>query len=371
MTDAERLTLQFLREGGLGGGRSASALRRFLKKQGISVGYNRAVRLLREAQRAEWVIENEWEALGPNGKVVKLRQTKAKIRGGDPFKAVLEFAKSEIKPLEPPSASISNESLVAVLSIPDIHVGKLAWEEEVGNAYDTKRAVKTYLEAASHLLDKLRRYGVGRILYVVGNDLLHVDGGVYPATTKGTIQDTDTRWQYAFRRAREATASVIKHAAEFANIDVVISPGNHDRVLSFTLGEVLAAYFSLFDNVSVDNSPSYRKYKRYGRLLFGITHGDLVKPQSLPALMATEAPRDWGETTHREWFLGHIHKKKEWITTGVDEHNGIRLRYLPSLAGVDRWHYEMGYQNMRSAEAHIYQDDGYQEASFYYTLRGE
>jgi len=364
MTEIERLTLRFLLEGGIGGGRSASALRRYLKKHGISIGYNRAVRLLREAQSTEWVIENEWEALGPNGQVVKLRQTKTKYKNeADLFSAVRAFIDEQVKPVE--IKARPDGELVGVLSIPDVHVGKLAWAQEVGEAYDTKRAVAAYIGAAEQLIARLRVSGVGKVLYVVGNDLLHVDGGLYPATTKGTIQDTDTRWQYAFRRSKAMIASTINALAEFAEVDVVVAPGNHDRVLSWALGEVLAAYYAHAEGITVDNSPRYRKYKRYGKLLFGITHGDLVNGKMLPTLMATEVPELWGQVKWREWLLGHIHKKKEMLTVNIDDMNGVRIRHLPSLAGSDRWHYDLGYRAVRSAEAHVYSPDGYQVSSYY------
>ena len=361
----EDIVREFLQEGGLGGGRSPSALRRWLKKKhGISVSYDKAARLLRDASNVEWVIENEWEALGPEGKVFKLRQTKVKkSQAVDIREAAREFIREEIRPVE--LKAHPSGDLVGVLSIPDVHVGKLAWAPEVGEAYDTKRAVTAYIDAAGKLTARLKESGVGHVLYIVGNDLLHVDGGLYPATTKGTIVDTDTRWQYAFRRAKAMIASVVQALAEFAEVRVVVAPGNHDRVLSWTLGEVLVAYFAHAEGVEVDNEPRYRKYARYGKLLFGITHGDLVKPHALPTLMATEVPKDWGETSWREWFLGHVHRKREFVSASVNEENGVRMRYLPSLAAADRWHHELGYSHVRSAEAHVYDPRGEQVSSYY------
>jgi len=362
------LVAEFYAEGGLGGGRSPSAFRRWLKKKyGISIGSKKANRALKEFQ-PEWVIENRWEALGPDGKVVELAQRKVKLKHEvDWREAIRKFIAEESQPVD--IRATPRGELVGVLSIPDVHVGKLAWEPEVGEAYDTKRAVAVYLDAVRELAGRLKAAGVGRVLYVVGNDLLHVDGGLFPATTKGTIQDTDTRWQYAFRRAKAMIASSIEALAEFAEVDVVVAPGNHDRVLSWALGEVLVAYFSHAEGIRVNNEPRYRKYATYGKLLFGITHGDQVKPNALPTLMATEVPELWGQTTHREWLLGHVHRKREFLSVAVDEHNGVRLRYLPSLAAVDRWHYEMGYSAIRSAEAHVYDPErGEQVASYYHRV---
>jgi len=359
----------FLVDGGLGGGKSSSALRRWLKKvYGRTISDNRARALLAKC-KPKWIIENRWEALGPNGTIVELHQRKARFDVElDRLNAVQEFIKASIRPVR--IAAKPRGELVGVLSVPDIHVGKLAWEPEVGEAYDTKRAVAAYLDAVGELAGKLKSAGAGKVLYVVGNDLLHVDGGLVPSTTKGTIQDTDTRWQYAFRRAKQMIVSSVQAIAEFAEVDIVVAPGNHDRVLAWALGEVLSAYYSKASGISVDNEPRYRKYKRYGKLLFGITHGDMVKSVALPTIMATEVPELWGQTSHREWLLGHVHRKREFVSVAIDDQNGVMLRYLPSLAAQDRWHYEMGYSAMRSAEAHVYDPSGGEQvASYYHFIR--
>ena len=371
MSNIDELAAIFLHEGGLGGGSSPSSFRRWLKsKYGVSIGYSRAKNALKRAKHStEWVIQNKWEALGPEGKVVELRQTKVKLKQtGSLFDAVRAFIQEEVRPVE--LKAKSHGELLGVLSIPDIHVGKLAWAPETGEAYDTKRAVNTYLDAAGHLIEKLKRAGAGRVLYVVGNDLLHVDGGLLPTTTKGTPQDTDTRWLYAFRRAKAMTASVIKALAEFAEVDVIVVPGNHDNTLATLLGEVLQAYYAHSDGVRVDNRPIGRKYIAVGKLLFGFTHGDTIKPQALPTLMATEVPELWGQTTWREWMLGHIHKRKEWISVGIDDMMGVRLRYLPSLSGMDRWSYSKGYRHAKVAEVHVYDpEEGTQVATYYKRAR--
>lgn len=343
------------------------SFRAWLKNNGYPApGTDRGLRILKSLKAAR-IRTNTWESPGPDGPV-QLNQVRIDWDSveSDLRASILDFIRREVEPVRIKPARLGNK--LGVLSIPDIHVGKLAWGDEVGSSYDTKIAVAVYRDAASHLIGELRRNDVGEVVYVVGNDLLHVDG-FDNATTAGTPQDTDTRFQKAFLRAKDMIVATACALAEFAHVHLVVQPGNHDRILSWTLGEVLAAYFKDSKAVKVDNAPAYRRYVQKGRILFGITHGDKVKPTDLPSIMATEAPDSWGSTVYREWFLGHRHRKQEFTTLSITEQGGVRIRFLPSLAGQDRWHFERGYYNVRSAEAHVYAPEkGHQLMSFYYHL---
>jgi len=295
---------------------------------------------------------NEWQALGKDGKVVNLRQVTANIKPTTDWKeAVRLFIESEVPASEVKVREADGER-IAVVSIPDIHVGKLAWKAQTGTAYDTKRAVEAYMQAVTHFLDNMPK-DIGRILYIVGNDLVNMDNG-RNTTTAGTPQDSDTRFEYAFTRARQMVASSAEMFAEVAPVDMVVQPGNHDGELTWVLGEVVSAYFRNTDGIRVYNQPTPRKYLLYGDILFGVTHGDDVKPQALPGLMLQEARTLLGEARWLEWFLGHLHRKKEYVTMTVNEEHGVRMRYLPSLSGTDKWHASKGYGNVRAAEMYLY-----------------
>lgn len=350
---------------------SASGFRRWLEANGYpSIGSSRAERILQMVTPRR-VRVNRWQTFSQERGVVDLQQSRVDYDIGsvDVRSAIREFIRSGVTPVKIKTPT-ERGYMVGVLSIPDIHVGKLAWGQEVGENYDSEIAERAYVGAASELIGELIASGAGHVIYIVGNDLLHVDGPDNQ-TTAGTPQDTDTRWQYAFRRAKRMVVSTIEALGQHVSVDVIVAPGNHDKVLSWALGEVVSAYFKDTDHINVDNSPAHRKYVRRDNLLFGVTHGDGIKPQMLPSLMATEVPEWWGQTRWREWYLGHYHKKNELVTVGVDDHSGVRIRYAPSLAGIDRWHYEKGYRSVRSAEAHVYDPrSGELVASYYAYPRG-
>ncbi|MDE2021054.1 MAG: hypothetical protein KGJ13_12015, partial [Patescibacteria group bacterium] len=133
-------------------------------------------------------------------------------------------------------------------------------------------------------------------------------------------------------------------------------PGNHDRVTSLFLCRELKAYFRHCERVTVDVSPSTRKYIHWGRNLIGFTHGDGLKgPATLPVVMATERAREWAESSCREWHLGHLHTSRKFVTRDADEHQGVIMRWMSALSGTDSWHHDNAFiGNRRAAEVYLY-----------------
>lgn len=238
----------------------------------------------------------------------------------------------------------------------DTHFGKYAWSEETGQNYDLhiaervfRNAVEDLVAAATGSFDRIER-----ILFPVGNDFLHVDG-LESATTKGTRVDSDGRYAKIIETASMALKHAIDYLRDYAPVDVLWIPGNHDRVASYHICREMAAWYRHAKNVQIDVSPATRKYYRYGTTLLGFCHGDKEPLNKLPHVMATERPEDWALTTWHEWHTADKHhaKQRDWLS--VDEHNGTRVRIIPSLSGTDAWHFDMGYTgSKRAAEAFLW-----------------
>lgn len=240
------------------------------------------------------------------------------------------------------------------LSIPDLHLGKLAWADETGHDhYDTKIAEKLFDEALAALLHRTSSYAFDRILFTIGNDLLNSDNK-QNTTTAGTPMSSDSRYHKTFRVARRMITRAIEQLRLLAPVDVIAVPGNHDTLAVWHLGDSLDAYFHHAKDVAIDNTPTTRKYYQFGQVMLMFTHGDKGKKPDYPLLMATERPKMFGATIHREAHTGHLHK------TQVDEFKGVKVRISPALCPADAWHAEFGFVgNARSAEAFIWhKDDG-------------
>lgn len=239
--------------------------------------------------------------------------------------------------------------LLLELTIADLHIGKLAWGRETGHeSYDSKIADAMYRRAQNTILDRAKGFPLEKILLVIGNDLLNSDNAE-GTTTKGTQVATDGRYHKSFYRARNLMIDSIEQLRKVAPVHVTIMPGNHDRLATFHLGDSLEMYFKRYDDVTVDNEPTARRYFQYGKVLVMFTHGDQGKRADYPLIMATERPDLWAATEFREIHTGHYHQ------TRTEENHGVRTRIIPSLSPPDEWHSSNGYVgNLRTAEGYVW-----------------
>jgi len=257
-----------------------------------------------------------------------------------------EYKKVKYEPLK--------EKNLLEINIFDLHVGKLCWAGETGENYDVKIASKRFMEALEGLIKRASGSTFERILFPVGNDFFNSDT-ILNTTTEGTPQDEDLRWQKTFRLGVQLLVAGIDYMRQYAPVDVVIIPGNHDLTRCFFLGETLSAWYRKDQDVNVDNGAALRKYYKYGKVLIGLTHGNNEKEGSLGQIMAYENRKLWSETEFHEWHLGHFHKKKTVKYPILDENLGITIRYMASLSGTDAWHFKKGYVGTKkAAEAYLW-----------------
>lgn len=267
---------------------------------------------------------------------------------------VIAYFRKQVEKVKAPAPFVvkmnkPNARRLLELSIPDLHIGKMAWHPETAHGhYDAKIAVSEYTEALNGLMRLTPIDGIDRILLPLGNDFFNVDNQAN-TTTAGTPQHEDVRWQKSFLIGCSLMVKTITDLTQVAPVDVVMVPGNHDYERAFYLGEYLRAWFRDHPQVSIDNRPTFRKYYHYHRTLLGFTHGDKEKGTDLPILMAREMPEAWAKTKWQEWHMGHLHTEK------VREVVGVKIRHLPSLTPADAWHAGKGYVgNTRAAEAFLY-----------------
>lgn len=263
-----------------------------------------------------------------------------------------------------------SDRCLAEIALYDTHLGMYAWEPETGNDYDLSIASDDYVSAGKRIIDTaVSLYQPERFLYPVGHDLVHIDGfveGKIPVTTRGTPQDFDSRLPKVYRTVVESVVEVAQHASLYGEVDLVIVRGNHDKNISFYIGETLAALFANHPRVHVRNEPRDLVFYSYGACTFGLTHGEKIlrKKDSLPLIFADECPPEMWVSSHRgirEIHTGHYHKRMQggYYPRGeMDEQRGIVTRALPGLTATDYWHTEQGYRHRRAASLLVYRYEG-------------
>ncbi len=284
-----------------------------------------------------------------------------------------------------PAAAPSTGALL-VLDLADVHIGKLSVASETGYSYSREAAVERMLRGTDVLLGKSRGHGIARVLFVVGNDILHVDGAK-KQTTSGTPQDTHGSVHEMYHDAQAAYIAAIERCAAEYVVDLMYCPSNHDWLMGWALANSIGVWFRDHPNVrSSDYSLSerHRKYYRYEQNLIGLTHGDGAKESDLYALMMTEARSHVSESVFRYWYLHHYHHKirkaqgvrphdreKDHIgltvvKSGVASQAGDNalIEYVRSPSPPDSWHDRNGYVNRQAVECFVHDPHEGQTARF-------
>lgn len=263
-----------------------------------------------------------------------------------------------------------------VIDAADVHFGKLSVRTETGHTYDRLAARTRVQVGVDRLIKNSAPFGVHRILFVLGDDVLHVDNAQH-TTTAGTRQDTEGSIFQMYRDAFVAFTQAIEECAKVADVDLIHVPSNHDWILGWALSNAIASWFKDHPNVHASEynmSERHRKYYRFGSNLIGLSHGDGAKESSLYACMVTEARDHISECKNLYWLLHHVHhkiRKRTGLKTELREkdHIGltvvssgeqategqqIEIEYVRSPSPPDSWHDRNGYVNRQAVECFLY-----------------
>ena len=116
-----------------------------------------------------------------------------------------------------------------------------------------------------------------------------------------------------FREGSKLIIETIERLQKIAPVDVLIVPGNHDKLSIFFLGEILDIYYKNNQNVTVDTSLLPRKYYKYGTNLISLSHN--IKVKDALKLVSTEGKDNWSSCNHvycicalvrNDYFLLHF-----------------------------------------------------------------
>jgi len=249
----------------------------------------------------------------------------------------------------------TSENLL-ILDIADLHIGKLCRAYEVGQEYNIEIAKHRAINGISGIITKATAFNINRILFIIGNDVMHTDNAK-STTTSGTFQDSDGMFYDMFNESLSLYVKIIESLITKYKVDIVYNPSNHDYVSGFMLARCVGVWFKDCPNVTIKDSISHRKYYKYGNNMIATSHGDGAKMGDVPLLMATEEPIMWSETKYRYAYLHHIHHKQVNKFQSAKDLIGVTIEYLRSPSVSDSWHSRNGYISQQAVEGFIHSYD--------------
>lgn len=244
--------------------------------------------------------------------------------------------------VEPPA--LLPPDLLTVYVIADLHMGLLAWGRETGEAYDIAIARRMVLEAVGELIERAPPSGRGIILFL--GDTTHQNSQSNMTPRSGHVLDVDGRFPKVLRAVAE-TALALGHRARARHGEVLMRfiPGNHDPEVAQALTLAMDLAFADEPRVTVDSDPGGHFFHRFGRVLLGATHGHTMPPDRMAMMLAHDRPEDWGQTKHRHFFFGHVHKES------AREVMGVRVESFSSPAARDAYAHDGGWRSGRALSA--------------------
>jgi hypothetical protein len=325
--------------------RSMQALRAKASRQGHAPGHfdngvapGYAMGKVTVQRNADGQIERTWE-----------RQSPDEAQRAALLEEAIEVLAQPIKGLAPivKGPSHVEKDLMCVIPVGDPHFGLYVWAQECGADFDTDIARKLSIAAADRLIDSMPNCSEG-ILLLLG-DITHANDQTNATPGHKHQLDVDSRfvkvigitiqtWRHVLLRMKQKCLKVTGK----------LMPGNHDPQAVWALSYALSAYFSNDPSIQIDLGPSKFWYYQFGKVLLGSTHGDTVKPEKLPSIMAADKPMEWGMARHRYWYTGHIHSKNAM------EFPGVQWESFRTLAPGDSYASAYGYRSGRDMVAIVH-----------------
>jgi hypothetical protein len=271
---------------------------------------------------------------------------------------------TQFVPHESQPVLCNDPDLLSAIFMGDAHVGQYSHAPETRQAdFDTNLATSQIRDAVDYLINKAPAAETG--MFVDVGDALHADSA-HNATFAGTALDVDTRYHNTFYRLAEVMKyAVIRMLEKFPKVVVIVARGNHNDSSAIAIQVLLSFYFENEPRVNIMPTKGYFHYLQFGKWLIAVHHGDKVKSNDLPGILARDLPKAWGETTHRMWALGHIHHQT------TKEMAGCIIRTFGTLAPPDGWHSSKGYGSERVMEMITFKREGGLHSTYQYSIPRE
>ena len=261
-------------------------------------------------------------------------------------------------------SNYSKTGEMLVVALDDLHWGREAWIEETGEEYNRDIARKRILDNVSKIVTKFRDRKFENITLKMGSDFLNSNyDGV--TTLHKNPQDNDGGFKRIFSSGIELLIEVIDMFHDLAPVNVVWVSGNHGEKEDYFLSKCIEMYYMNIDGVDVDATAFPRKYRKFGTNLIGFMHGDKEKKETIPNLMACEAPAYWSNTSEHVFITGHLHNVRE----RTFEENGVTVFTVPTLISNDIWTKSKGYNARKRTMCFIFDRENGLVETHYFNIK--
>lgn len=187
-----------------------------------------------------------------------------------------------------------------------------------------------YESLLNEVLSLIHERRWGRVVIPFGQDFFHNDSIEHGVTSNGTqIEKVDM--ERAVKEGKQFMFAIVDAAIQNGSkVEVIYTPGNHDRSISWMFIQVL---MERYGPDVVDDSFLYRKCVAHGSNAIMLTHGDSKRAnaKNLAHIFPITFPNEFANANIREVHSGHLHHESE------EDIFGVMVRRLSAGNGTDEW----------------------------------
>jgi hypothetical protein len=195
----------------------------------------------------------------------------------------------------------SSDDLLAVYPLGDPHVGMKAYKDEAGDDWDLATSQAVFCGIFDRLV-KTAPHCKKAVIVNLG-DYFHRDNTAGITERGKNILDTDGNYLMMVDTGIKIMLQMIKSALEHhESVKVITIIGNHDDTGAMFLQAALKHMFEDEPRVEIDCTSSVFQYFQHGKCFFGVHHGHTCKADKLPLVMASDKPKEWGDSLFRYWL---------------------------------------------------------------------
>lgn len=248
-------------------------------------------------------------------------------------------------PIQPPQST--NDELMAVYPLFDVHLGLRAHEVISGANWDLDIAKREILASMSEVIGKTP--AARRAVIINGGDFTHQTDDTNMTRRSGNILDVSARNSVTVEAALKVICTLIEMAlSKHELIEYYSVPGNHDPQNWETIQFALRERYRDNPRVRIDVRWDEFSVVEHGEVALFIHHGDKRTPKDMAMSVAAKFADVWGRTSYRMLLTGHLHHISQ------DEFPGIIWQQLSSPAARDHHASSNGYISYRILNSFVF-----------------
>lgn len=229
--------------------------------------------------------------------------------------------------------------IIPWFNIGDGHLGMLAYDKEVAQAFDIEICERELCEAMSMLIES--NGGYERCVIQDMGDMTHYENLAGVTENSGHDLDCDNSYSNMIKAYIRIMHFIIEKALKhFKYVDVIINQGNHSRKNDKWMNAHLNVVYKNIKRVNVlENDNVFIPY-RMGNTFVMSHHSDKCRPPKLGQVMMHDYRQDFGETKYHYIDIGHIHHNMV-----RKEHENMTIESFNQLATADAYAHDGGWRS--------------------------